>query len=61
MNWDIFLGNWKLLKGKAKVRWGRFKDQPQAVVAGKRLRSAGAAQRAKGMNKDKRHKQGKSV
>ena len=61
MNWDIFLGNWKLLKGKAMVRWGKFNDQPQEILDGKRLRSAGVAQRAKGIGKGKRHKERKSV
>lgn len=53
MNWDILAGAWKQYKGTAKVRWGRFSDEPLHVLDGKRLRSVGIAQRAKGIAKDK--------
>lgn len=62
MNWDIFLGNWKKFKGKAKVRWGRFKNDRSGVINGKRIHSAGMIQQAHGTARDKmRHKEGKSL
>jgi uncharacterized protein YjbJ (UPF0337 family) len=33
MNWDRIEGNWKQLKGKAKVRWGKLTDDQFDVIA----------------------------
>ena len=54
MNWDIFLGKWKKLKGKTMVRWGRFKADERGVLQGKRIQSDGIIQQANGIARDKR-------
>ena len=62
MNWDIFVGNWKKFKGKAKVRWGRFNDDRIGVIEGRRIQSAGQIQQANGIAREKmRNKERKSV
>ncbi len=56
MNWDIFAGNWKQIRGQLKVRWGRFNDDQAGVTDGKRIRSAGVHQETHGILRDK-HRQ----
>jgi len=53
MNWDIFAGNWKQVRGKLKVRWGRFNDDHFGVIDGQRTQSAGMHQKAYGIARDK--------
>lgn len=35
MNWNAVEGNWKLIKGKAKVKWARMTGDPFSVIAGR--------------------------
>lgn len=57
MNWDRIEGNWKQIKGKAKVQWGKLTDDDLDVVAGKRQELAGRIQERYGVSKDEAEKQ----
>ena len=57
MNWDRIEGNWKQLKGKAKVQWGKLTDDDFDVIAGKRDQLIGKIQEAYGLTKDEAEKQ----
>lgn len=57
MNWDRIEGNWKLLKGSIKQRWGRLTDDHLDVIAGKRDQLAGKIQEMYGVTKDEADKQ----
>ena len=57
MNWDRIEGNWKQLKGKAQVQWGKLTDDDFDVIAGKREQLAGKIQERYGVAKDVADKQ----
>ncbi len=57
MNWDRIEGNWKQVKGKAKVQWGKLTDDDLDVVAGNRQQLAGKIQERYGVAKDEAEKQ----
>jgi uncharacterized protein YjbJ (UPF0337 family) len=57
VNWDRIEGNWKQLKGKAKVQWGKLTDDQLDVVAGKRDQLVGRVQEQYGIGKDEAEKQ----
>ena len=57
MNWDRIEGNWKQLKGKAKVQWGKLTDDDFDVIAGKRDQLVGKVQASYGISKDDAEKQ----
>ncbi|MEO8278706.1 MAG: CsbD family protein [Ideonella sp.] len=57
MNWDRIEGNWKQIKGKAKVQWGKLTDDDLDIVAGKRQELAGRIQERYGVTKDEAEKQ----
>ncbi len=57
MNWDRIEGNWKQIKGKAKVQWGKLTDDDLDVVAGNRQQLAGRVQERYGISKDEAEKQ----
>jgi len=57
MNWDRIEGNWKQLKGKAKVRWGKLTDDQFDVIAGKREQLVGRVQEKYGIAKEAAEKQ----
>ncbi len=57
MNWDRIEGNWKQLKGKAKVQWGKLTDDDFDVIAGKRDQLVGRIQESYGITKDEAEKQ----
>ena len=57
MNWDRIEGNWKQLKGKAKVQWGKLTDDQLDVIAGKREQLVGRVQEQYGISKDEAEKQ----
>jgi uncharacterized protein YjbJ (UPF0337 family) len=57
MNKDTIKGNWKELKGKAKVHWGKLTDDRLEVIAGKRDQLAGEIQHAYGVSRDEAEKQ----
>jgi uncharacterized protein YjbJ (UPF0337 family) len=44
MNWDPIEGNWKRLRDKARVQWGKLTDDQLAVMAGKREQPVGRVQ-----------------
>lgn len=57
MNWDRIEGNWKQLKGKARVKWGKLTDDQLDVIAGKREQLVGRIQEKYGIAKDEAEKQ----
>lgn len=57
MNKDIFEGNWKQFKGKAREQWGRLTDDDLDIVAGKRTQLIGKLQERYGIAKDAAEKQ----
>jgi uncharacterized protein YjbJ (UPF0337 family) len=57
MNWDQVSGQWKQIKGKAKVKWGRLTDDELDVVEGKRDQLVGKIQERYGIAKDKAEKE----
>jgi uncharacterized protein YjbJ (UPF0337 family) len=57
MNWDRIEGNWKQLKGKARVQWGKLTDDQLDVIAGKREQLVGRVQEQYGISKDEAEKQ----
>jgi uncharacterized protein YjbJ (UPF0337 family) len=57
MNWDRIEGNWKQLKGKAKVRLGKLTDDQFDVIAGKREQLVGRVQEGYGIAKEEAEKQ----
>ena len=57
MNWDRIEGNWKQLKGKAKVQWGKLTDDQLDVIAGKREQLVGQVQEQYGIGKEEAEKQ----
>jgi uncharacterized protein YjbJ (UPF0337 family) len=57
MNWIIVEGNWKQFKGSLRACWGRISHHQRDVIAGKRIVSAGRAQKAFGIAKDESSQQ----
>ncbi|MDD5248106.1 MAG: CsbD family protein [Rhodocyclaceae bacterium] len=57
MNWDRIAGNWKQLKGSAKLQWGKLTDDQLDKVAGARDKLSGTIQEAYGIGKDEVEKQ----
>ena len=52
MNNDILEGNWKQLKGKAKVKWGQLTDDDLDRAEGNRDILAGKVQERYGKSKE---------
>jgi uncharacterized protein YjbJ (UPF0337 family) len=57
MNWDRIEGNWKQIRGKAQVQWGKLTDDDLDVVAGKRGQLSGKLQERYGIAKDEAENQ----
>lgn len=57
MNWDRIEGNWKQIKGKAKVQWGKLTEDDLDIVAGNREQLAGKLQERYGIQKDEAERQ----
>lgn len=57
MNKDIFEGNWKQLKGKAKQKWGKLTDDDLDVVEGNADVLAGKIQERYGISQEEAKKQ----
>jgi uncharacterized protein YjbJ (UPF0337 family) len=57
MNWDRIAGNWKQLKGKARMQWGKLTDDQLDRIAGKREELVGRVQEQYGIGKDEAEKQ----
>jgi len=52
INWDQIEGNWKQLKGRVQVQWGKLTDDDLDVVAGKREQFLGKIQERYGIAKE---------
>jgi uncharacterized protein YjbJ (UPF0337 family) len=57
MNWDRIEGNWKVLKGKAREKWGKLTDDQLDVIAGRRDQLLGHLQELYGISKEEAQKQ----
>ena len=57
MNWDRIAGNWKQLKGRALVQWGKLSDDDFDLIAGRRDQLAGRIQERYGVAKDEAQQQ----
>ena len=57
MNWDKVEGNWKQLKGKAKVQWGKLTDDDWDVIEGDRDQLEGRIQERYGIARDEAQRQ----
>ena len=44
MNWDEFEGNWKVLKGKVREKWGKLTDDDLDQIDGQREQLIGTLQ-----------------
>lgn len=53
MNWDRIEGNWKQVKGQAKVQWGKLTDDDLNIIEGNRDQLEGKLQERYGYAKDK--------
>ena len=53
MNKDIFQGDWNVLKGKIKEKWGKLTDDDLTAVKGKKIQLLGVIQKKYGLAKDK--------
>jgi uncharacterized protein YjbJ (UPF0337 family) len=53
MNKDTIKGEWKLIKGKIKEKWGRLTEDDLTEINGKREQLLGAIQKKYGLAKDK--------
>jgi uncharacterized protein YjbJ (UPF0337 family) len=56
MNWDQIEGNWKLLKGKFREKWGKLTDIDLEVVAGRRDHLLGKLQEKYGLKREQAEK-----
>ena len=52
MNKDIFQGNWNMLKGKIKEKWGKISDDDLTEINGKRDQLLGKLQKKYGYAQD---------
>jgi len=52
MDWNQIQGQWKQLKGKAKMKWGKLTDDEIDVVDGRRDELVGKIQQRYGIAKD---------
>lgn len=57
MNWDQIEGNWKIVRGNVRERWGKLTDDDLDVIAGKRDQLIGRLQRAYGMAREEAERQ----
>ncbi len=57
MNNDILKGNWNVLKGKVKEKWGKITDDDLTAIQGKRDQLLGILQKKYGYAKDQAEKE----
>jgi uncharacterized protein YjbJ (UPF0337 family) len=57
MNSDRLEGNWKILSGRLRERWGKLTDDDIDIIRGQREQLAGRIQRAYGLTRDAAEKQ----
>lgn len=53
MNKDTLKGDWNMIKGKIKEKWGKLTDDDLAAINGKKEQLLGAIQKKYGLAKDK--------
>jgi uncharacterized protein YjbJ (UPF0337 family) len=57
MDWNRVEGNWKMVKGRVKEKWGRLTDDDLAAINGKRDQLEGRIQERYGIARDKVRKE----
>ncbi len=57
MNSEQIKGNWMILKGKIKEKWGKLTDDELDVAEGQLDQVAGSVARKYGIAKEEAHKQ----
>ena len=57
MNWDEVKGQWKQLKGKAHVQWGKLTDDDLKTMDGQREQLVGKLQERYGYARDRAEKE----
>ena len=57
MNSDQLKGNWNILKGKARQKWGKLTDDELEQVAGNRDELVGKIQKEYGIAREEAEKQ----
>jgi len=53
LNKEQFLGQWKILKGKVKEKWGKLTDDDLNKIEGKRDQLCGLLEKKYGYNKER--------
>ncbi len=59
MNWDIFAGTWKQIRGKEQAWRNGLTHNPGGVLAGERLEEVGKIQQRYGIRKHEAEQQGR--
>ena len=54
MDWNQIQGQWKQLKGKAKIEWGKLTDDEIDVIEGRREELVGKIQQLTALQKIRR-------
>ncbi len=57
MNKDTLKGDWNVVKGKVKEKWGKLTDNDLTEIKGKRDQLLGKLQKTYGLAKDKAEKE----
>lgn len=57
MDWNQVQGQWKQIKGKAKVKWGKLTDDEIDVIEGRRDQLIGKIQQRYGIKKEEAERQ----
>ncbi len=56
MNWDEIKGNWTMVSGQLKSKWGKLTDDDVKQIDGKREELAGRLQKQYGHTKEEAEK-----
>ncbi len=56
MNWDEIKGNWTMVSGQLKSKWGKLTDDDFKQIDGKREELAGRLQKQYGHTKEEAEK-----
>jgi uncharacterized protein YjbJ (UPF0337 family) len=57
MNWEAIKGSWTQLRGRLRMRWGKFTDDQLDVIEGRREMLLGKLQEAYGMTEQQAEQQ----
>jgi uncharacterized protein YjbJ (UPF0337 family) len=57
MNWDQVEGQWGVVKGKARQKWGKLTDNDLQLIKGKRDELVGKIQARYGRQRDEAEKE----